>query len=122
MGVTDFVREVKEDQTSPTTSTFVHRIPHCRETVSRLDEVSSKKYVMRFLHLVLCLSSVRPCPESETMSHSPRLQKKEHPCIFFSEIIFHQRKNNKTLPKINTTKNLYFVNNCLKSVVRACSA
>ena len=110
MGVTDFVREVKEDQTSPTTSTFVHRIPHCRETVSRLDEVSSKKHFMIFfLNLVLCLSSVRPCPESETMSHSPRPQKKEHPCIFSTQIIFHQRKNNKTLPKINTTKNVYEV-------------
>lgn len=34
----DFVREAREDQASPTTSTFVHRIPHCRETVSRVEE------------------------------------------------------------------------------------
>ena len=41
LGITvgDFVREAREDQASPTTSTFVHRIPHCRETVNRVEEV-----------------------------------------------------------------------------------
>ena len=38
--VGEFVREAKEDQASPTTSTFVHRIPQCRETVTRVEEVS----------------------------------------------------------------------------------
>ena len=42
LGITvgDFVREAREDQASPTTSTFVHRIPQCRETVNRVEEVS----------------------------------------------------------------------------------
>ena len=39
--VGEFVREAKEDQASPTTSTFVHRIPQCRETVNRVEEVSA---------------------------------------------------------------------------------
>ena len=38
--VGEFVREAREDQASPTTSTFVHRIPQCRETVTRVEEVS----------------------------------------------------------------------------------
>ena len=38
--VGEFVREAKEDQASPTTSTFVHRIPQCRETITRVEEVS----------------------------------------------------------------------------------
>lgn len=36
--VGEFVREAKEDQASPTTSTFVHRIPQCRETITRVEE------------------------------------------------------------------------------------
>merc|ERR1711988_382709 len=34
----DFIREAKEDIASPTTSTFVNRIPQCRETINRIDE------------------------------------------------------------------------------------
>ena len=37
--VGEFVREAKEDQASPTTSTFVQRIPACRESVTRQEEV-----------------------------------------------------------------------------------
>ena len=37
--VPDFIRETKEDYASPTTSTFVNRIPQCRETVNKIDEV-----------------------------------------------------------------------------------
>jgi Arf-GAP/SH3 domain/ANK repeat/PH domain-containing protein len=39
ISVAEFVRETREDQASPTTSTFVQRIPHCRETVTRVEEV-----------------------------------------------------------------------------------
>jgi len=38
ISVGDFVREAKEDYASPTTSTFVHRIPQCRETIARVEE------------------------------------------------------------------------------------
>ena len=37
--VPEFIRETREDFTSPTTSTFVNRIPQCRETVNKIDEV-----------------------------------------------------------------------------------
>ncbi len=39
ISVRDFVREVREDFSSPTTSNFVNRIPQCRETVTKLEEV-----------------------------------------------------------------------------------
>lgn len=35
----DFVRETREDHTSPNTSNFVKRIPQCKETVTKLEEV-----------------------------------------------------------------------------------
>ena len=37
--VSDFVRETNEDIKSPTTSSFVHRIPQCKDTVTKLEEV-----------------------------------------------------------------------------------
>jgi Arf-GAP/SH3 domain/ANK repeat/PH domain-containing protein len=39
ISVAEFVKEAREDQASPTTSTFLHRIPQCRDTVNKLDEV-----------------------------------------------------------------------------------
>jgi len=36
--VSDFVRETNEDIKSPTTSSFVHRIPQCKDTVTKLEE------------------------------------------------------------------------------------
>lgn len=42
----DFVREVREDFNSPTTSNFVSRIPQCKETVAKLDEVRNKSFKM----------------------------------------------------------------------------
>ena len=39
IAVSDFVRETREDFNSPTTSSFVHRIPQCKETVTKLEEV-----------------------------------------------------------------------------------
>ncbi len=40
ISVYDFVRETREDHSSPTTSNFVNRIPQCKETVTKLEEVS----------------------------------------------------------------------------------
>ena len=42
--VPEFIRETREDFTSPTTSTFVNRIPQCRETVNKIDEVGVSKF------------------------------------------------------------------------------
>lgn len=39
IAVSDFVRETREDINSPTTSGFVNRIPQCKETVVKLEEV-----------------------------------------------------------------------------------
>lgn len=41
IGVAEFVEETREDYNSPTTSTFVSRMPHCRQTINILDEVGS---------------------------------------------------------------------------------
>jgi len=40
--VPEFIREAKEDYSSPTTSTFVNRIPQCRETVNKVEEALSQ--------------------------------------------------------------------------------
>ena len=39
ISASDFIRETREDLSSPTTSNFVTRIPQCKETVSKLEEV-----------------------------------------------------------------------------------
>ena len=39
LSVSDFVRETREDINSPTTSTFIHRVPQAKETVAKLEEV-----------------------------------------------------------------------------------
>ncbi len=49
IAVSDFVREVREDFSSPTTSNFVSRIPQCKESVGKLEEVRTK--LIRFLPL-----------------------------------------------------------------------
>lgn len=38
IGVSDFVEETREDYNSPTTSTFVSRMPQCRYTISAFEE------------------------------------------------------------------------------------
>lgn len=40
IGVGEFVEETREDYNSPTTSTFVSRMPQCRQSVGQLEEVS----------------------------------------------------------------------------------
>ena len=44
ISVSDFVRETREDINSPTTSTFIHRVPQAKEAVSKLEEVSQKLF------------------------------------------------------------------------------
>lgn len=44
IAVSDFVRETREDINSPTTSGFVNRIPQCKETVHKLEEVRPDLY------------------------------------------------------------------------------
>lgn len=39
IGVCEFVEETREDHNSPTTSTFVMRMPQCRQTIAALEEV-----------------------------------------------------------------------------------
>ena len=45
ISVAEFVDETKEDVHSPTTSTFVSRMPQCRQTVAALEEVK-KSHVL----------------------------------------------------------------------------
>lgn len=40
IGVSEFVEETREDYSSPTTSTFVFRMPDCRQTITCLEEVN----------------------------------------------------------------------------------
>lgn len=40
IAVSEFVEETREDYNSPTTSTFVSRMPQCRQTITSLEEVS----------------------------------------------------------------------------------
>lgn len=39
IGIGEFIEETREDYSSPTTSTFVSRMPQCRQTISALEEV-----------------------------------------------------------------------------------
>lgn len=39
IAVSEFVEETREDYNSPTTSTFVSRMPQCRQTIAALEEV-----------------------------------------------------------------------------------
>lgn len=39
IGVSEFVDETREDYNSPTTSSFVSRMPQCRQTIMSLEEV-----------------------------------------------------------------------------------
>lgn len=45
ISVADFIRETRDDNSSPTTSNFVNRIPQCKETVNRLEEVRPDKMI-----------------------------------------------------------------------------
>lgn len=48
IAVSEFVEETREDYNSPTTSTFVSRMPQCRQTITSLEEVISfPSYIFR---------------------------------------------------------------------------
>ena len=53
IAVSDFVRETREDINSPTTSGFVNRIPQCKETVIKLEEVRRKLLFKKKEHYIL---------------------------------------------------------------------
>jgi hypothetical protein len=57
IGVNEFVDETREDYNSPTTSTFVSRMPQCRQTVSNLEEVSTKSGINYLQNLFNTLPS-----------------------------------------------------------------
>lgn len=40
IGISEFVDEAIDDYNSPTTSTFVSKMPQCRQTISGLEDVS----------------------------------------------------------------------------------
>lgn len=40
ISVNEFVDETRDDYNSPTTSTFVSRMPQCRQTIASLEEVN----------------------------------------------------------------------------------
>lgn len=40
IGIGEFIDETREDYSSPTTSTFVSRMPQCKQTINALEEVS----------------------------------------------------------------------------------
>lgn len=62
IGISEFVDEAIDDYNSPTTSTFVSKMPQCRQTISGLEDVSYVFYfhwnIMRhpFLHVQLHFS------------------------------------------------------------------
>ena len=71
IGVNEFVSETKDDINSPTTSSFVSRMAHCRQMVSTLEEVC---YVLYYDFIAndgshwLCLSSGDSCGHSRTLT------------------------------------------------------
>ena len=48
ISVAEFVDETKDDVHSPTTSTFVSRMPQCRQTVAALEEVPVYRVLLGF--------------------------------------------------------------------------
>lgn len=41
IGISEFINETRDDYNSPITSTFVSRMPQCRNTITSLEEVRS---------------------------------------------------------------------------------
>ncbi|KOX80865.1 Arf-GAP with SH3 domain, ANK repeat and PH domain-containing protein 1, partial [Melipona quadrifasciata] len=50
IAVSEFVEETREDYNSPTTSTFVSRMPQCRQTITSLEEYSTPAIDKPFLN------------------------------------------------------------------------
>ena len=57
IAVSDFVRETREDINSPTTSGFVNRIPQCKETVQRLEEVRQFPFFTIYVIFIVIFKS-----------------------------------------------------------------
>lgn len=57
IGISEFVDEAMDDYKSPTTSTFVEKMPQCRQTISELEDVSCdyKQNQIQFILLLLLL-------------------------------------------------------------------
>lgn len=53
IGVSEFVEETIDDYNSPTTSTFVTKMPQCRQTITAIEDVSS---ILFLFALGKCLS------------------------------------------------------------------
>lgn len=53
--VADFVQETRDDYNSPITSTFVSKMQQCRNTITTLEEVSTKLIIniLSILQVVL---------------------------------------------------------------------
>ena len=65
IGVSEFVDETREDYNSPTTSSFVSRMPQCRQSITTLEEVS-KYLFLKKNNDVGCTIGTRgeaPCPK-----------------------------------------------------------
>ena len=61
--VPEFIRETKDDYSSPTTSTFVNRIPQCRETVNKVEEV--RRFIFLPVHNISDVrSSAKKCEDA----------------------------------------------------------
>lgn len=70
IGVSEFVDETKEDYNSPTTSSFVAKMPQCRQTISVLEDVSDA----HFLVCLLCLLCGRnECSSFNCVACTPQI-------------------------------------------------
>lgn len=49
IGISEFINETRDDYNSPITSTFVSRMPQCRNTITSLEEVC---YIFTFERLL----------------------------------------------------------------------
>lgn len=63
IGIGEFIDETREDYSSPTTSTFVSRMPQCRQTIGALEEVITSLYIVNTINInqklnILHISSI----------------------------------------------------------------
>lgn len=66
IAVSEFVDETREDYNSPTTSTFVSRMPQCRQTITSLEEVSTRMTRRhRRIPRRAMISALGPLPRAE---------------------------------------------------------
>lgn len=68
IGVGEFIEETREDYNSPTTSTFVSRMPQCRHTIGSLEEVARK----RFDFLTFAIPTERDAAVTRFFSGAPK--------------------------------------------------